>query len=260
MRDSPSRPKVTQSARASAMPIDRACGRSSGRSVRAGAARCLRSATAKAAADLAQHGSLLCAGQADRGQGCRRQGGSVRGRTPSQAASVPCPPRASRMCRWRCRRVRRRREPDADAVEAGHRSDPHQEGSGRPRHRSPPRSAIRSPASSPNGSSCAATTTARPSSATRPSSAPIRAGPSLTFLRRRGEAALWDDKRDDATVLNWFGNEEPVSGQRPPGAGARAAEPRRPPQCRAASFARPGAATRSPATLKPRRSTSSAHC
>ena len=37
--------------------------------------------------------------------------------------------------------------------------------------------------------------------------------PSQTFLRRRGEAALWDDKRDDATVLNWFGNEEPVSGK-----------------------------------------------
>lgn len=37
--------------------------------------------------------------------------------------------------------------------------------------------------------------------------------PGLTFLRRRGEAALWDDKESDATVLNWFGNEEPVSGK-----------------------------------------------
>ncbi len=37
--------------------------------------------------------------------------------------------------------------------------------------------------------------------------------PSQTFFRRRGEAALWDDKRDDATVFNWFGNEEPISGK-----------------------------------------------
>jgi soluble lytic murein transglycosylase len=37
--------------------------------------------------------------------------------------------------------------------------------------------------------------------------------PSQSFLRRRGEAALWDDKRDDATVLSWFGNEEPLSGK-----------------------------------------------
>jgi peptidoglycan lytic transglycosylase len=37
--------------------------------------------------------------------------------------------------------------------------------------------------------------------------------PSLTFLKRRGEAALWDDKREDAAVLNWFGSDEPVSGK-----------------------------------------------
>jgi soluble lytic murein transglycosylase len=37
--------------------------------------------------------------------------------------------------------------------------------------------------------------------------------PSQTFFRRRGESALWDDKRDDTTVLNWFGNEEPVSAK-----------------------------------------------
>jgi len=37
--------------------------------------------------------------------------------------------------------------------------------------------------------------------------------PGLNFLRRRGEAALWDDKESDATVLNWFGGEEPVSGK-----------------------------------------------
>jgi soluble lytic murein transglycosylase len=37
--------------------------------------------------------------------------------------------------------------------------------------------------------------------------------PGLNFLRRRGEAALWDDKESDATVLNWFGSDEPLSGK-----------------------------------------------
>ena len=37
--------------------------------------------------------------------------------------------------------------------------------------------------------------------------------PSQTFLRRRGEAALWDDHRDDSTVLSWFANEAPVSAK-----------------------------------------------
>ena len=37
--------------------------------------------------------------------------------------------------------------------------------------------------------------------------------PSQTFLRRRGEAALWDDHRDDATVLAWFESENPVSAK-----------------------------------------------
>jgi soluble lytic murein transglycosylase len=31
--------------------------------------------------------------------------------------------------------------------------------------------------------------------------------PSQTFMRRRIEAALWDDRRDDATVWGWFENE-----------------------------------------------------
>lgn len=35
--------------------------------------------------------------------------------------------------------------------------------------------------------------------------------PSQIFLRRRLEAALWDDHRDDATVWSWFENESPVS-------------------------------------------------
>jgi len=35
--------------------------------------------------------------------------------------------------------------------------------------------------------------------------------PSQIFLRRRAEAALWDDRRDDAAVLNWFRNETPLS-------------------------------------------------
>jgi len=37
--------------------------------------------------------------------------------------------------------------------------------------------------------------------------------PSQTFLRRRLEAALWDDHRDDATVLSWFDGEKPLSAK-----------------------------------------------
>ena len=37
--------------------------------------------------------------------------------------------------------------------------------------------------------------------------------PSQSFLRRRGEAALWDDKRDDATILAFFGNEQPETAK-----------------------------------------------
>ena len=37
--------------------------------------------------------------------------------------------------------------------------------------------------------------------------------PSQTFLRRRLEAALWDDHRDDATVLAWFENKSPLSAK-----------------------------------------------
>jgi soluble lytic murein transglycosylase len=37
--------------------------------------------------------------------------------------------------------------------------------------------------------------------------------PSQTFLRRRIEAALWDDNRDDATVWSWFENESPISAK-----------------------------------------------
>jgi soluble lytic murein transglycosylase len=37
--------------------------------------------------------------------------------------------------------------------------------------------------------------------------------PSVTFLRRRGEAALWDDKRDDSAVLAFFNGEEPISAK-----------------------------------------------
>ena len=37
--------------------------------------------------------------------------------------------------------------------------------------------------------------------------------PSQTFLRRRGEAALWDDHREDATVWAWFENKSPVSAK-----------------------------------------------
>jgi soluble lytic murein transglycosylase len=37
--------------------------------------------------------------------------------------------------------------------------------------------------------------------------------PSQTFLRRRLEAAMWDDHRDDATVTAWFENEKPLSAK-----------------------------------------------
>ncbi|MET0720905.1 MAG: transglycosylase SLT domain-containing protein [Tardiphaga sp.] len=37
--------------------------------------------------------------------------------------------------------------------------------------------------------------------------------PSQTFLRRRAEAALWDDRRDDDTVLAYFQNEKPLSAK-----------------------------------------------
>ncbi|WP_316226280.1 lytic transglycosylase domain-containing protein [Bradyrhizobium sp. SZCCHNS3052] len=37
--------------------------------------------------------------------------------------------------------------------------------------------------------------------------------PSQSFLRRRLEAALWDDKRDDAVVWSWFENESPLSAK-----------------------------------------------
>ncbi|WYJ36488.1 transglycosylase SLT domain-containing protein [Bradyrhizobium sp. 2S1] len=37
--------------------------------------------------------------------------------------------------------------------------------------------------------------------------------PSQTFLRRRIEASLWDDRRDDSAVWAWFQNESPVSAK-----------------------------------------------
>ena len=37
--------------------------------------------------------------------------------------------------------------------------------------------------------------------------------PSQSLLRRRLEAALWDDHRDDATVWAWFENESPLSAK-----------------------------------------------
>jgi len=37
--------------------------------------------------------------------------------------------------------------------------------------------------------------------------------PSQTFLRRRLESALWDDKREDAAIWSWFENESPVSAK-----------------------------------------------
>jgi soluble lytic murein transglycosylase len=37
--------------------------------------------------------------------------------------------------------------------------------------------------------------------------------PSQTFLRRRVEASLWDDQRDDQVVSSWFENETPISAK-----------------------------------------------
>ncbi|MCA1453429.1 lytic transglycosylase domain-containing protein [Bradyrhizobium sp. BRP22] len=37
--------------------------------------------------------------------------------------------------------------------------------------------------------------------------------PSQTFLRRRLEAALWDDRREDTAVWSWFEGESPVSAK-----------------------------------------------
>jgi soluble lytic murein transglycosylase len=37
--------------------------------------------------------------------------------------------------------------------------------------------------------------------------------PSVGFLRRRAESALWDDRRDDSTVLAFFGDDQPTSGK-----------------------------------------------
>jgi soluble lytic murein transglycosylase len=37
--------------------------------------------------------------------------------------------------------------------------------------------------------------------------------PSQTFLRRRLEAAMWDDRRDDATIWAWFEEESPRSAK-----------------------------------------------
>jgi soluble lytic murein transglycosylase len=37
--------------------------------------------------------------------------------------------------------------------------------------------------------------------------------PSQTFLRRRLEAALWDDRREDSAAWSWFENESPLSAK-----------------------------------------------
>ncbi len=37
--------------------------------------------------------------------------------------------------------------------------------------------------------------------------------PSLNLFRRRGEAALWDDRREDAAVMSWFANDTPLSAK-----------------------------------------------
>ena len=58
--------------------------------------------------------------------------------------------------------------------------------------------------------------------------------PSQTFLRRRLEAALWDDHRDDATVWSWFENKSPISAKGKFALAKGDDRARRPRQCRAA--------------------------
>ena len=57
--------------------------------------------------------------------------------------------------------------------------------------------------------------------------------PSQTFLRRRIEAALWDDQREDSAVWSWFENESPISAKGRLCARKSDDRPRRPRQCRA---------------------------
>ena len=87
--------------------------------------------------------------------------------------------------------------------------------------------------SSRNGSSCAATTMARRSSAIAPSSRPIRAGRRRPSCAGALEAALWDDHRDDATVWSWFENESPLSAKGKFALARAHDRARRPRQCRA---------------------------
>ena len=83
--------------------------------------------------------------------------------------------------------------------------------------------------------------------------------PSQTFLRRRLEAALWDDHRDDATVLAWFKNEIAAVRQRQilarPCSDRVATAPMRSAWC-----ATPGATTRCRRRPKTLRWSSSARC
>src|SRR5512139_4085503 len=37
--------------------------------------------------------------------------------------------------------------------------------------------------------------------------------PSQSFLRRRLEAAMWDDRREDSVAWSWFENESPLSAK-----------------------------------------------
>ena len=84
--------------------------------------------------------------------------------------------------------------------------------------------------------------------------------PSQTFLRRRLEAALWDDHRDDATVWSWFENESPLSAKGKIRAGARADRRAATAPMRNAWCATPGATMRCRRTPKTPRSTCSARC
>ncbi len=130
---------------------------------------------------------------------------------PPATRRMPPPPHASRRCRPRSPRRRRPRRP----IPRRWKTSSSWCASASPRMRRRREAAISDPVakklaewiilrSDDNGASVEryrAFISANPS------------WPSQTFLRRRIEAALWDDHRDDATVWAWFENESPLSAK-----------------------------------------------
>ena len=84
--------------------------------------------------------------------------------------------------------------------------------------------------------------------------------PSQTFLRRRIEAALWDDHRDDATVWSWFQNESPLSAKGKFALAASNAQRAATGSMRSGWYATPGATTPCRRTQRIPHSICSARC